>query len=223
MYKIYINEIPVLLKATENLTIGELTKGETYVVKYNNKPKQLKNLIEQIEKGIFAENIILHNEDFATLKAEFIGNLSLVEASGGLIENELGEFLFIFRRGHWDLPKGKIEKTETKREAGIREVMEETGIKNVSIIDKLTVTYHVFTTKSGNRVLKKSHWYLMKTEKQKLKPQKEEDILKAEWLTLEKARNCTPMYGNITQVIEAYNAKQLHLNNIALTKQLGNV
>lgn len=207
MYKIYINEIPVLLKATENLTIGELTKGETYVIKYNKKPKQILNLIEQIEKGIYAQNIILHSNDFISLKADFISNLTVVEAAGGLIENESGEFLYIFRRGHWDLPKGKIEKSETKRQAAVREVMEETGIKDVTIDEKLTVTYHVFTTKSGNRVLKKSHWYHMKAKKQKLKPQKSEDILKAEWTSINQLSEYNPIYGNITQVMEAYISK----------------
>src|SRR5260221_3052759 len=30
--------------------------------------------------------------------------------------------------GHWDFPKGKIEEGETKQEAALRELMEETGL-----------------------------------------------------------------------------------------------
>ena len=51
-----------------------------------------------------------------------------VDAAGGLICNDLGEFLLIFRNGMWDLPKGKREKGESTAENAVREVMEECGI-----------------------------------------------------------------------------------------------
>jgi 8-oxo-dGTP pyrophosphatase MutT (NUDIX family) len=36
--------------------------------------------------------------------------------------------LLHYSAGHWDLPKGKIEAGETKEEAALRELMEETGL-----------------------------------------------------------------------------------------------
>jgi len=36
--------------------------------------------------------------------------------------------LLQYEAGHWDLPKGKIEPGETKHEAALRELMEETGL-----------------------------------------------------------------------------------------------
>jgi len=45
-----------------------------------------------------------------------------VPAGGGLVLNDKEQILFIFRRGSWDLPKGKIDSGETKKEAAIREV-----------------------------------------------------------------------------------------------------
>ena len=51
-------------------------------------------------------------------------------AAGGLVTNENNELLMIFRRGKWDLPKGKLDKGETIEECAIREVEEETGIGN---------------------------------------------------------------------------------------------
>src|SRR3546814_3091780 len=51
-----------------------------------------------------------------------------IEAAGGLVRNQQGQYLFIFRHGKWDLPKGKLEAGETPAEGGIREVEEECGI-----------------------------------------------------------------------------------------------
>jgi len=45
------------------------------------------------------------------------------------IENENILYLLLhYESGHWDLPKGKIEPGETKQQAALRELMEETGL-----------------------------------------------------------------------------------------------
>ena len=54
--------------------------------------------------------------------------LPLIEAAGGLVKNENGDYLFIYRNDKWDLPKGKIEKDEKTKVAAVREVEEECGI-----------------------------------------------------------------------------------------------
>jgi hypothetical protein len=35
--------------------------------------------------------------------------MKTIIAAGGLVFNELNELLMIFRRGKWDLPKGKLD------------------------------------------------------------------------------------------------------------------
>ena len=40
-------------------------------------------------------------------------NRLLILAAGGLVLNEKGEVLFMFRKGKWDLPKGKLDPGET--------------------------------------------------------------------------------------------------------------
>jgi len=93
----------------------------------------------------------------------------------------------IHRRGHWDLPKGKIEVGEKKKEAAIREVIEETGIDHVEIIGKkLVKTNHSYLNRKGVRCIKLSHWYLMEGKHQTLTPQVEEDIEECRWMTLER-------------------------------------
>ena len=53
--------------------------------------------------------------------------------SAGIIiyttHNDTALYLLLrYGAGHWDLPKGKIETGETKQEAALRELMEETGL-----------------------------------------------------------------------------------------------
>ena len=63
-----------------------------------------------------------------------MNNQQSIEAAGGIIISEKGELLMIFRRGKWDLPKGKIDQGETPPQAAIREVKEETGLSMVELI-----------------------------------------------------------------------------------------
>jgi len=152
--------------------------------------------------------VIIHSEDFKTLKKDCQSLYKTILASGGLVLNEEGEIMFIFRRGFWDLPKGKIELKEKKKKAAIREVSEETGIIDLIIAGKIGVSNHSYKNKSGKRILKVSHWYLMNTYKQKATPQTEEDIVKAEWMTLEKFYSEErPVFSSILEILDLYQMK----------------
>jgi 8-oxo-dGTP pyrophosphatase MutT (NUDIX family) len=111
-----------------------------------------------------------------------------IEAAGGLIaQNNMptgrtGKYLFIFRLGKWDLPKGKIDKGENPKQAAIRECEEECAISGLEIIKELPSTFHIYPFKE-RFALKTTYWFLMKSDfKGKLIPQTEENIEKAEWL-----------------------------------------
>jgi len=104
-----------------------------------------------------------------------------IQAGGGLVENEKGEFLFMFRRGKWDLPKGKLDPGESLESCAVREVEEETGLKNPELKRFLTVTEHNYTER-GVELIKETYWWLMKAvSNQKLNPQTEEDITLLRW------------------------------------------
>jgi 8-oxo-dGTP pyrophosphatase MutT (NUDIX family) len=106
----------------------------------------------------------------------------LIHAAGGMVINERGEVLFMFRRGKWDLPKGKQDRGETLEACALREVEEETGVRNLEIKKFLMITEH-FYQERGESILKKSHWYLMScSSAQKLVPQTEEDITELRWI-----------------------------------------
>lgn len=104
------------------------------------------------------------------------------QAAGGLISNIRGDVLLIFRRGKWDLPKGKIENSETPEAAAKREVTEETGLKNIHIEKQLVDTWHAYH-QFGKDIMKQTHWYKMQfTGTELTVPQIEEDILDIQWI-----------------------------------------
>jgi 8-oxo-dGTP pyrophosphatase MutT (NUDIX family) len=109
-------------------------------------------------------------------------NRIFIQAGGGLVENERSEVLFIFRRGKWDLPKGKLDRGETLEQCAIREVGEETGVRQLNLIRFLLITEHEYVER-GKKILKETHWWLMKTGgSQILIPQTEEDIAEIKWI-----------------------------------------
>ena len=123
-------------------------------------------------------------------------------AAGGKVINNKSEILFIYRNKKWDLPKGKAEKNEIISETALREVEEETGIKNLSIIKPLGKTYHIFK-RGGKYHLKTTYWFEMKSDfNGKFKPQKKEGITRVEWIGIENLASVLPKsYANIRLLI----------------------
>lgn len=133
-----------------------------------------------LEKGKLT-HVNLYHKDPEKLEEHLRKKLPVVEAGGGLVYNTNKEILFIYRNNKWDLPKGGIEKGETPEEAAVREVKEETGAKKLEVTRFIQKTYHVFK-RNGERRLKITHWYEMKTPYNgNLKPQSKEGIKKAKW------------------------------------------
>ena len=116
-------------------------------------------------------------------------------AAGGLVLNEANELLLIFRRGFWDLPKGKLDPNESIAECAIREVSEETGVNNIHLGNLITITTHEYFDKYiKSDVKKETHWYYMKVDgKPNLIPQTTEDITAIEWT---KKQNLTVRLSN---------------------------
>lgn len=109
--------------------------------------------------------------------------VKFIKAAGGLVKNELNEYLFIKRLGKWDLPKGKLEEGEKMKETALREVEEECGIKVDVLGRKIKSTYHSYNL-FEELIIKKTNWYEMEVHNRpELIPQSEEDITDAQWLT----------------------------------------
>lgn len=142
----------------------------------------IKSMIHEMEQPRVKAGVFLH-PDLDELKKQFFRKFTGVTAAGGLVTNEDGSVLLIFRRGKWDLPKGKQDPGESLEACALREVEEETGLKNVERGPLLTVTFHTYH--EGTRfILKDSHWYQMQVRgKQVLRPQTEEDIHDIRWVS----------------------------------------
>ncbi|MEG2478674.1 MAG: NUDIX hydrolase [Mucinivorans sp.] len=131
----------------------------------------------------------------------------IIQAAGGLVLNSQGEILMIFRRGFWDLPKGKLEKGETLEQCALREVCEECGLE----IDMLQLQRPLCTTvhhyeQDNTAIEKHSHWWAMLYAGQApLTPQIQEDIERAVWLTpAEALGKLDRAYATISEVFKAY-------------------
>lgn len=126
----------------------------------------------------------------------------VILAAGGVVENEKGEILLIYRKKHWDLPKGKMDRDETMEECAVREVEEETGLKNVQIGRLIDTTLHQYE-ENGEQITKKTAWYRMKaSSNNKLIPQTEEEIEDLKWIhPTELQPYLQNSYTNIIQVL----------------------
>ena len=87
----------------------------------------------------------------------------------------------IYRLEKWDFPKGKVEAGEQYDEAAIREVEEETGLRDITLGKTLPSTFHTYEL-YGEPILKETHWYKMNALSQSLTPQTIEDITQAVWI-----------------------------------------
>jgi 8-oxo-dGTP pyrophosphatase MutT (NUDIX family) len=211
MYKIFVNNKKVFLAANPAKIEEALTEKDVLFINY----KIDSDIQAIIENFIFnAENnhtIIIFCKDIARLKADFFDYFTVIEAAGGIVFNPNGAILLIHRRGSWDLPKGKIDAGETIEAAAIREVGEETGIRDITIsspvslkYDNSNITYHYYET-DRQKCLKLTHWFIMQIEdEQPLIPQTEEDIEKAVWVKRREIKSYFDnMYGSIKDVIES--------------------
>lgn len=118
--------------------------------------------------------------------------------------NDRGELLMIFRRGKWDLPKGKLDEGETIEDCALREVREETGLVNVERGELIDTGYHEYFDPYVNAdVIKETHWYAMRARGEELLiPQTEEDITEIKWVSGDELETCLQnSYPNVIDVI----------------------
>ncbi len=199
--KIYFEDKPVFLCDKIDKTIDEYMHHPDAVFIDEISTAAIKSLLHEIAKPEFHVGILL-DKDLEKLKKAFFKHFSTISAAGGLVLNNNEKVLMIFRRGKWDLPKGKLDKGETLEQCALREVGEETGIKDIKSEEKLTTTYHTYT-EFGKHILKESHWYKMRCiTMQKLVPQKEEDITDIKWVKLSDLKKYTSnTYQTILEVL----------------------
>ncbi len=196
-YKIYLDNIPVFLLASlDQDLIRQLDQSRILYVNECS-PEVIQQTLAQVKEGK-ADAVVFYHEDVDLLKAAFWKQFTVIQAAGGLVANEKEEVLFIFRRGRWDLPKGKLDPPESLESCALREVEEETGLQPIRLGQFLVTTYHVYR-QDEEEILKETSWYRMTADSRStLTAQTDEDITQAEWL----GKPMLPMvYNNTYQAI----------------------
>ncbi len=175
-YKVYIFDKAITI--TDNLN-----NNSRHVYAFSS--VNLDEIIQKLQNNLLPE-VFLYHPNIKYAWHNFKTHFDVIEAAGGIVQNDENKYLFIYRNGKWDLPKGKMEPGEQPDETALREVKEECGIQNISIDHFLLDTYHLFTENKKKR-LKITHWYKMNEDaKSPLIPQEEEGIEKVEWLDIQK-------------------------------------
>jgi ADP-ribose pyrophosphatase YjhB (NUDIX family) len=194
MYKVFVNRLIINLTSDKEF----LNDSKTYLLSSIS----IKEIIKKLK---IHDEVFLYYTDKKKLLKEFKEKLVTIKASGGIVTNKKNQILFIYRKGKWDLPKGKMEKNESKKESALREVIEETGVKKLKIINFFSTTFHLIKVKR-EYFLKETHWYTMKTKYDgKLKPQKSEGIISAKWKTFDEAQEIKKKtFRNIAIILTKY-------------------
>jgi 8-oxo-dGTP pyrophosphatase MutT (NUDIX family) len=179
-YEVFIHDCQVLF--LPELSSGQLDRMNCLSI-HADITQDFDLIRDIIEENPNLESICLFSESIDELWRTFKSEHKIVEAAGGLVTNSEGHILCIFRRGKWDLPKGKLESGETIEVAAIREVEEECGITGPIISSQLETTWHTYEEK-GKRILKPTYWFAMNyTGLDKLVPQEKEKITEVRWVS----------------------------------------
>jgi len=199
--KIYFGNKPVYLCDLRDKEIDEILHHPEAVFIDEFDKHAVNSLLHEIRKTGFHAGVILH-PNLEELKKSFWRHFTIIKAAGGLVKNEKGEYLFIFRKGYWDLPKGKLDKGETLEQCAVREMQEETGLVDITLKDQLCITFHTYND-FGKNILKESYWYKMEANSDgTLIPQTEEDITEIVWMNADSIKKILPLaYPSIREVI----------------------
>lgn len=199
MYKVFFNGITIFL--LDKLPDIE-SSGENNIIALRD-IKDLKPwIMSWLNSG--KGDLQIWHPDSDHLFDTFSSCFSVIHASGGLVKNSKDEDLIIFRRGVWDLPKGKTEPGESPEQTALREVQEECYLKGLKIRRFLVTTYHIYFL-DDLPVLKKTRWYEMKYEgKEKPRPQRKEEITKIIWLPFSRLEFISGnTFPNVLEVIRS--------------------
>ncbi|HRH67388.1 MAG TPA: NUDIX hydrolase [Bacteroidia bacterium] len=179
-FKVFVNDKPFLIREIYQTAVEDEGSGVQIL---SESVVPLEKAVADLERNKKWKGVVYLTDSPAQCWKRLAGLFTLIEAAGGLVVNDDSEYLVIYRRGKWDLPKGKLDYDESPEQAAVREVEEECGINQLQIIQPLPSTFHTYP-EGGKRILKKTHWYLMESsDDRELIPQAEEDIQAAVWMS----------------------------------------
>lgn len=222
---IFFDDRPIKIVRTNRITIEDtaqfdqiidlrLTKFKMdmlcgHILFLNSTGSIAMQIMSALEKELPKEllSITMATREKSLVKDKVKSMYKLVKAAGGVVIKD-NKWLFMYRRKKWDLPKGKLDKSEKSRKAAVREIEEETGVKAI-ITGKICTTWHTYTF-NNNRILKKTIWYVLDClDDSNMLPQEEEQIEKLDWLNQNEAKKILiNSYSSIRYVVATLNKMQ---------------
>jgi 8-oxo-dGTP pyrophosphatase MutT (NUDIX family) len=200
--KVYKHKFDLILSPDDDFTSKDLV-GDVLV--RDAGPLFIDRLLRLMEvkklKKLKSLTMLVKKKKFITL--HFKDQFKIAKAGGGLVTKG-DQVLMIYRLGKWDLPKGKLKSDEDQAAGALREVEEETNVK-LELGEELPSTWHSYAYK-GNKMLKKTSWYLMKClDDSLMKPQTEEYIEEVRWMSPQEAlAKLEDSYASIALVVRHY-------------------
>lgn len=197
MYNIYFDNRKIAICSPEE----EYKESLNSITYFSANNENLENLPHILENSNFISEIIIKSKVKESTYKNFCSIYKEINAAGGVVENNNGEILMIFRNGKWDLPKGKQENDEDISITAIREVEEECGIKPQHNGSRICITDHTYEL-NGEKIIKHTHWYKMSSLNSETVPQIEENITEVKWIRKERIHDyLINTYPSIKEVI----------------------
>lgn len=104
---------------------------------------------------------------------------------------------------NWGFPKGHLEAGEQPETAAVREVGEETGLKDLAIRGLVDTIEWDFRFR-GDLIHKVCHFFLMESGRSRTSPQRTEGITACRWSTFREAERMVA-YRNAREVLRRAN------------------
>lgn len=178
MYKIFYEQRALIFP---NIDEKSLVLDATSQQLATYEAQKIHNFFRQWLVTPLTEDVVIDHVSPEVLSAALCETFVLAPAAGGVVLFD-GQFAAIERNGIPDLPKGHVEEGEDTLSAALREVEEETGLRDLKVIQQLPSSWHCYLYEDEWR-LKQTSWYLMETtDDSHLQPQEEEGITEVVFL-----------------------------------------
>ena len=186
MHKIYFEKRCIIICGPDDPVLSD---PNALLFRIGNS-SDIHTLVEMVEISDSLHRVFVPTDNIEGTYREICAEFKEVNAGGGLVSNRRGDYLLISRNGLWDLPKGHQDPGEPIEVTALREVCEETGIRDMELRELICFTDHCYR-RDGIWHLKHTWWYdMLHTDPTDLTPQLEEDIAKAAWV----ARSSLPPF-----------------------------
>ena len=178
MYKIFYEQRALIFPNIDEKML-ELDATTLQLASYE--VQKIHNFFRQWLVTPLQEDVVIDHLAPETLSAALCQTFVMAPAAGGVVVHD-GQFAAIERHGIPDLPKGHVEEGEDILAAAVREVEEETGLRELKVLRQLPSSWHCYLYEDEWR-LKQTSWFLMETpDDSHVQPQQEEGITEVVFL-----------------------------------------